>query len=509
MHKFHFIKRFFVGIAAALLSTSFLFRLSPSTHAYTFTPDDALYSQAAVLYNVDSQQIVFEKNADQPQAPGHLAQIMTAIVVIELCSDLDQTTITADNELYDVLYRYDPDDVRYADIYNGDTLSVREYLYALLLTSSCEAALILEDYFSTDSESLVDRMNQKAKDLGCTATTFTNATGLYDPAQTTTARDMLTITNYALSLDGFEEIADTREYAPQITNTENHPSSDEWIWTHSNTMMQESSDYYYAGAEGIKTGNLNESGRSVITKATKDGNTYLVVLMNAPFTDEEDKLQYYHLEDAISLFQWAFSALSYTTLLEDDEELAEVEVANSDGNSYVLVRPENDCVMLWCDDVDITAVQRVIELEQNVQAPIDAGQQLGMISLKFSGEVIAQVPLVAVSSVDRSFSKFNLYALQNFPHSPWFRYGLIAGSICTVLYILICIYASYRAKRNVTPEDPIHLIPHVTDFTDRPQLNWKRSETVFYHGPNHNESKNTDAKKEQKSENETASAIHK
>lgn len=497
MRLFNSIKHFMIASFTAVTSAVILCNQLPFIQAYTFTPDETLHSQSAILYNVDNQQIVFEKNADQQQMPGHLVQIMTAIVVLELCPDLDQTTITANDELYAVLYDYDPDDVRYADILDGDTLTVREYLYAMLMTSSCEAALVLEDYFNDDSYSVVERMNQKAQDLGCTSTTFTNTTGLYDPAQTTTARDMLAITNYALSLDDFEEIATTEEYSPNITNTSNHPGYTEWVWTHSNTMMQESSDYYYAGAEGIKTGNLSESGRSIITKATRDGNTYLVVLMNAPFTDENEKLQYYHLEDAAALFQWAFSSLSYVTLLEDDEELAEVEVKNSDGNSYVLVRPEKDCVLLWSKDVDSTAIQRVIHLEQEVQAPVRAGEQLGSIELKFSGEVIAEVPLVAVSSVDRSFSKFNLYALQNFPHSPWFRYGLIAGSICTGLYILICIYAGYRAKRNVTPEDPIHLIPHATEFTDRPRQNWKRSETVFYHGPNaHKSSEETQTEKE-------------
>jgi D-alanyl-D-alanine carboxypeptidase (penicillin-binding protein 5/6) len=120
------------------------------------------------------------------------------------------------------------------------------------------------------------------------------------------------------------------------------------------------------------------------------------------------------------------------------------------------------------------------------------------MELKFSGEVIATVDLVAVSNVGRSYWKYNIYALENFPHSPWFLYGILAGCVLTALYITLCIYAAYRARRDVTPEDPIHLIPHATQFQDRPKQNWKRDDTVFYHGPNGNE--NSEEKRTEKQE---------
>ena len=101
---------------------------------------------------------------------------MTAIVVLQNCTDLDGTTITASDELYKTLYSYDePDDLRYADIDNGDTLTVREYLYAMMLTSSCEASLILANQFGDGSiDGFVAKMNDTAAEIGCTATTFAN-----------------------------------------------------------------------------------------------------------------------------------------------------------------------------------------------------------------------------------------------------------------------------------------------------------------------------------------------
>ena len=79
---------------------------------------------------------------------------------------------------------------------------------------------------------------------------------------------------------------------------------------------------------------------------------------------------------------------------------------------------------------------------------------------------------------------------------------IIAGFVLTVLYIGLCIYASYRAKKNVTPEDPIHLVPHATEFHDRPRQNWKRSDTVFYHGPESRQTDRTSAPQENEREKE-------
>ena len=187
MHLFHLIKRLRVALAIGIVAAVLLCGNALSVQAYTFTPDATIHSQAAILYNRDTQQILYEKNADQQQMPGHLVQIMTAIVVLQNCTDLDGTTITASDELYKTLYSYDePDDLRYADIDNGDTLTVREYLYAMMLTSSCEASLILANQFGDGSiDGFVAKMNDTAAEIGCTATTFANPTGLYDTRQQT------------------------------------------------------------------------------------------------------------------------------------------------------------------------------------------------------------------------------------------------------------------------------------------------------------------------------------
>lgn len=480
--KRHIIRHIFTLLLALF---TLLSCCSIPAEAFAFTPPFTINSEAGIILNLDTDTIVYEKNADKQEMPAHLAQIMTALIVLESCDDLDGTKITMDENPLSYFYSYDnQEDVRYADIVMGDTFSVREYLYAMLLTSSCESAELLADYFGNGtSAQFVARMNEKAAEIGCTGTNFTNATGLYDAYQITTARDMMMITQYALQNEQFKEIATAESYVPTSEN-EGHSASSALKWVHTNSMMDATDQYYYEGVAGIKTGNLELYGRNIITMATKGDVTYLVVLMKAPFKDDDGELQYYHLEDATSLLDWAFADFSYVTLIEDDEELAEVAVDSAEGSGYVLVRPESDCITLWCTDVDMSAIQKSITLQENVHAPVKKGDTLGTLELKFSGEVIASIPLVAVSDVERSTWKQNLNALKEYPHSDALRYSIIAAIAISAIYIFICCYAAYQCRKKAREENSVHLIPKAIRIENNTQKNWKRSsEPVFYHRP--------------------------
>lgn len=415
--------------------------------AISFTPTFEVRSQSAYMINLDTKSVVYEKNADAQQMPASLVDIMTAIVVLENCQDTDSVTITADKKLYDEFDEYEyPDDLRYADILDGDTLTVTDYLHALMLTSSCEAANILAYHFGNQNISaFVDKMNKKAQEIGAANTFFTNPHGLYDPKQVTTAKDMAIITQYALTVARFEDIATAEEYEVNpvgyVTAHE-----DDWMWSHSNIIMSAASDYYVYGVKGIKTGNLQLGGRNIITMGSSDGIKYLLVLLNAPFYDSEGNSRYYHLEDACQLLEWVFDNFNYQVLLSDDEEIAEVKVENSDGSGYVLVKPKEELSTLWYNDIDATSIQKNIKLAEDVKAPIKKGEKLGEIELKLSDEQIAVIDLVASTDVDRSFIKFNLSMTKKFFSSIWFLIAIIATIFISLIYLGLCIWAYNDAK---------------------------------------------------------------
>lgn len=433
--------------------------------AMNFTPNFGINSESAILYNLDTEEIVYEKNPEKQQIPAQLVHIMAAVVCLEHCADIDTTLITANSELYNEFYlygnEYGYDDLRYAQIYDDDSLSAAELIYAMMLTSSCEASVILANYFGQGiGFDFVKMMNEKAAEIGCVNTNFTNATGLYDENQYTTASDILKITRYALTVPRFEEIATAPSYTPVIRNTNNHKGND-WYWSNSNVMMNEKSDYYYEGTKGIKTGNLEQSGRNLVMKSSRNGFNYLLVLMNAPFEDGSGNLQYYHLTDAIHVMDWAYETFEFAELLSDKDELAEVPVSLSSGNSYVLAKPESSYSEIWCSEIDISVVQPKITLKENVKAPVKKGDILGFVELSYNGEKITDINLVAASDVERSFLKYNLYAASNYFHSGFFKASLITALIAFFIYIFLCVYSYVSFQSGNTPKDPVHLVPKV------------------------------------------------
>jgi len=439
---------------------------SLNSEAINFPLNTQIQSESAMVINIDSDTIIHEKNPDVQQMPGPLVNIMTAIVCLENCEDLNEE-ITVDEAVYSDLYssRY-AEDIRDADIYDGDVLTINDLLYAMMLTSSVEASSTLAYHVGDgDINAFVDMMNAKAQELGCGSTNFTNPTGMYDMNQYTTARDMAEITMYALDVPLFEDIATTWSYTPSIPNFDNHPTQAEWYWTHSNIMMEEDGEYTYKGAKGIKTGNLSAAGRNLIALASRDGNNYMVVLLKSPLKDAEGKTQFYHLEDAIDIFDWAFDNFSYQVVLPATAEKDEVSVTLAEGNDYVLARPKEEVSMLWYDEVDTALIKsdgENIKLDkESFQAPIKKGDRLGELTLTYSGEVLGTVELVAVSDVERSVSKYNLYAAKRFAKSEWFNKALLISSILSAVYILICIYSFICYKNNAKPVKSVYAIPKV------------------------------------------------
>lgn len=453
------MKRLISVAAAAIAVLPFL--CIPKAKALNFPLKTPIQSESAVLINLDSDTIIHEKNSDTKQMPGPLVNIMTAVVCLENYSNIHQE-ITIDESVYEYLYNTEyPDDLRFAEIYDGDVLTMSDLLYAMMLTSSVEASETIAYHVGGSSEKFVEMMNDKAAELGLNNTHFTNANGMYDPDQYTTAMDMARLAQYALKVPLFETISTTYSYNPSVPNPQNHESHEKWIWTHSNVMMEPGGDYEYSGAKGIKTANLDVAGRNIVAMANRDGNKYLAVLMKSPLNDADGDITFYHITDARKLFDWAYNNFSYQVILADTAEVGEVEVTLADGNNYVLARPKEEFTLLWYNEIDISTIKRdnVVWYKNSLQAPVAKGEPLGQITLEYSGEELGTVEVVAVSGVERSVSKYNLYAAKLFTKSRWFHKALIVSFLLCAIYILICIYSYVVFKSKAKPMKPIYAVP--------------------------------------------------
>lgn len=444
------MRRLSLLICAVMAFVAVVGFLPLEAKAITFSPDFEIYSEAAILINLDTGDVIYEKNADKQLVPASLTKIMTAIILIEKyednISELASTYVSGTSACFDELYLTGAST---ADIRIGEKVSYKDLLYALMLRSACEAANIIAYNVAGSLEEFVQMMNIKAEELGCEDTHFTNSHGLFWENHYTTARDMAKIVEYAMSLPMFTEISCSENYTMEATSFHKEPR----VIHHTNYMMSKvnGGDYYYEYVKGIKTGTLDEAGRCLATIAYKDGYSYMLITLKAPQQDANGNNVYYNFMDHKNLYEWAFANFDYTMLLNGDEEKAEVPVAYGDGVDYVIVKPSEGFSRIWNTRIPVSSIHEIVTLEKDVIAPVKAGQKLGTLELQYSGETLTVVDLIATNDVDRSERTSLITIAKSFIGSERFydaaKYSVVFFLAYTILIIILKIIVARNNKK--------------------------------------------------------------
>lgn len=443
----NFFKHLAVTLAAVI---TFGIVSQVQASAVTFTPNFTVSSEAAVLINLDKDIIVYEKNPTKKMYPASLVKIMTAIVVLDNVKDLDNTEFEAPLAVFDDLYGKNPSSVGYS---RGEVITVRDLMYSMLMASACESAGILAYHVGGESiPNFVDMMNQKAVEIGCTGTHFTNPHGLYDDDQYTNAYDMALIAKYAVdNYPKFVEIATTTEYTLSATNYH----SESWATIHHTNAMTLKGEYYYEPARGIKTGTLDESGRNLVSMATRDGNNYLLITMGAPMYNADGSKAYDQYTDQENIYEWAFNTFSYDKILSSTDEITEIPVKLGENAEHVLLVPSEDFYTLWPNTLDSSNLKKEIntkgyvDTDGSVTAPIEKGQVLGTYTLSLSGEVLCTVDLVAKESVELSQLDYNIMKAKAFVSSFWFKLAVGVALFLITAYVVIYVLATKKRRRKM------------------------------------------------------------
>lgn len=430
------------------LSAVFLFSIlftnyASLTASAAFQPDFNVESKAAYMVNLDTDVVVYEKNPNEKMYPASLTKIMTAIIALEKVSDIQNTMVTAEPTIFDELYGLGAST---ADFRPNEVASMNDLLYGMLLQSACEAASIIAYHVGGSSiQNFVTMMNDKAKALGAVNTHFVNAHGLYDENQYTTAYDMYLITKYALSLPGFSEIVNTVSYDLKPTNKHAQPRT----VLHTNLLMNKSSEYYYSYAKGVKTGTLDESGQCLISTASKDGYTYLLVTMGAPLKDDKGQPQPKKLAfvDGKNLYEWAFNTFQLTSVIKPTEDIMEFKVRLAKDKDYVMARPETDFSTLLPKNLDESTIQRIKPAAQELTAPVKKGTLLGTMELRLADETLTTVNLIAADDVERSELLYMVDMAKSFVSSIWFRTAVYVAVGIILLSIVLRLTIGRKRRK--------------------------------------------------------------
>ncbi len=250
---------------------------------------------SALLIEKSSGDILYQKEAFTPMYPASTVKIMTAIIVLENCS-LDEPVTVSERAISTV-----PSGYTVSKIQAGEILSTRDLLYALLVPSGNDAANALAEHIAGNIPAFANMMNEKAKQLGCQNTYFTNPNGVHDANMRTTAYDLALIAKHAMNIQEFRTIVSTETYTLPSSNV--YPLNDR-VLHNSNHLINTASPHFYEYATGIKTGYTNPAQNCLVAGAKKDNIEFIAVILGSTFPNTGDQAKFV---DAKNLFEFGFT----------------------------------------------------------------------------------------------------------------------------------------------------------------------------------------------------------
>lgn len=343
--------------------------------------EPTIASEAAIVVEVSTGRIIYEKNSTKQMYPASTTKIMTAILTIENCNLTDMVTIS-ESALSNI-----PEGYVTCGLVAGEQLSVNDLLYALMLPSANDAAYVLAEHIGGSVEGFSDMMNSKAKEIGCTTTHFVNPNGIHSEDHYSTAYDLYLIANYAMKNETFRTIVATKEYT--LPATEKYQSNDRVLKT-TNNLLEESSNSYYKYAIGIKTGYTSKAGDCLVSEAARDSLEFITVTLNGErFTDTK------------KLFNYAYDNYTLTKIIEANSivETIEVEKATKETKNLDVVI-DKSITVINNKSLDMSSVIPEVKYNEELVAPIKEGDIVGTIKYKVD-DIEYSANLLAKNDVEK------------------------------------------------------------------------------------------------------------
>ena len=349
-------------------------------------------AQAAILYEVNTDTLIYNWNADKKIYPGALTKIMTVLVALEHGNLGENVTVT--RSVLNLL----PAGTVVCKLQAGEELLLKDLLYCVMTASANDAALVVADHIAGSQEKFVDLMNQKAAQLGCSDTSFTNATGLHHNQQYTTARDLGKIILAGLDNEIFKEMFSAAAYTVPSTNLSDARELNTTNFLQSKVTLKR---YYDERCTGGKTGATESGGRSLVSTSEVGNMTLLSIVLDAqPIVDADGySLSYYgNFEETKVLIDRGFQQFSTFSLLYEDQAVAQFPV-NGGANS-VVGHPAKAMGVALPSDVDTSEFAWRYEVRFGaLNAPVKKGDVIGTAQIWYRSVCIGQVDLLAMTDV--------------------------------------------------------------------------------------------------------------
>lgn len=331
-----------------------------------------LHAKSAALYAANGQEL-FSVNGDEALQPASVTKVMTLLLAMEA---LERGEVTLDTMVTGSEYACSMGGTQ-VWLEPGEQLSFDEMLKAVAVGSANDCAVAIAEHLAGSEVAFVERMNARAAELGCTGTLFINANGLDGMGEKTmtTARDIARI---SCELLRHPKILDyTGIWMDSIRGGK-------FSLANTNKMLKS-----YPGLTGLKTGYTSEAGYCISASAERDGLSLVAVVMAAPTKENR-------MADATTLLNYGFANFTAYTPPQDALAPVPVELGRADSVQPVL-QDESSFVI---EKTQAGELETQIELPESLTAPVEAGQEIGSLTVTSGGQTVLRVPLAAAETVE-------------------------------------------------------------------------------------------------------------
>lgn len=344
--------------------------LISSNIVFAASSPPVLKAKAAIVIDAMTGKVIYSKNAEEQRYPASTTKLMSLIVALEHgnLNDIVTASNHAANTEGSTLW-----------LTEGEQLTLHDLLYGIMLVSGNDATVAVAEHISGSVEKFAQLMTEKAHAIGAKDTRFTNSSGLPDPNHITTAHDLARITAYGYKNPLFAEIISTKnkvipwagkEFGRDLYNE--------------NRML-----WLYEGGNGVKTGYTDSAGRCLVSGAKRNDIQLIAVVLDS------DTMW----DDSIALLDFGFSQVKPETIVQQDDILKTIRVANGKVETVKLVASNNLVVPIFEQDKDKFSV--VIDAPNKVEAPVIKGQPLGVARVFYQDKEIATISLQADETSER------------------------------------------------------------------------------------------------------------
>ena len=371
-----------------------------------------LISDKYILYNLNDNKILMQKNENEETQIASLTKIMTIIVAIENITDFDEKVTITKDMVNNIEW-----DVAKIGLKSGDIVTYNDLLYGAMLPSAADCVNALAISISGNYKDFIELMNNKVKELKLKHTHFENVVGLYSKDNYSSAYDVAEILKYSLKNQKFKQIFEAKEYV--LTNGKKINST---LKTYNKKVGEDIS--YITGA---KTGYIKLAGNCLASTATIDNVNYLLVTLNA-YSNKKSP----HILDATSTYKYFSNNYSYKYILKKNDVVVNLKTKYAKEKN-IDIHSSQEYKYYLKNDFNKESIKYEYDGIKEISYFTKKGTKLGKVKIKLNNEILETFELIYNENLTFSIASFL-----------WINKAYV---IAIILFIIILLKINKRKKR--------------------------------------------------------------